>query len=183
MTGRRGDVTGTCAICAICVSTVQLQEIFWAKTPKETWIAAFFLIKSRNTHSIMSNLIRGSCNCGRHVYTIPKPTEMNLCRQCSCALINAHRQLISAIRLYRLPQMGWCHVSIHSGTLSTQNHTEQWLKPGIPRIFSSRQAISPQAARHRVHIPKRPTAGHLWNVHGVMNAAAGYGSSLMRCQT
>ncbi|KAI1617403.1 hypothetical protein EDD36DRAFT_480 [Exophiala viscosa] len=28
----------------------------------------------------MSEQITGSCNCGRHVYTIPKPTQMNLCR-------------------------------------------------------------------------------------------------------
>lgn len=31
----------------------------------------------------MSDLITGSCNCGRHSFSIPKPTEMNLCRACS----------------------------------------------------------------------------------------------------
>ena len=29
----------------------------------------------------MAELITGSCNCGRHTYTVPKPTEMNLCRK------------------------------------------------------------------------------------------------------
>ncbi|KAJ9606316.1 hypothetical protein H2200_009277 [Cladophialophora chaetospira] len=32
----------------------------------------------------MSELITGSCNCGRHTYTIPKPTEMNLCHCIDC---------------------------------------------------------------------------------------------------
>lgn len=29
----------------------------------------------------MTSKITGSCNCGRHVYTIPKPEDMNLCRE------------------------------------------------------------------------------------------------------
>lgn len=29
----------------------------------------------------MVHMITGSCNCGQHVYTIPKPTDMNLCRE------------------------------------------------------------------------------------------------------
>ena len=29
----------------------------------------------------MTTMITGGCNCGRHTYTIPKPTEMNLCRK------------------------------------------------------------------------------------------------------
>ncbi|KAI1626542.1 Mss4-like protein [Exophiala viscosa] len=32
----------------------------------------------------MSEQITGSCNCGRHVYTIPKPTQMNLCHCIDC---------------------------------------------------------------------------------------------------
>ncbi|PIA94599.1 hypothetical protein CB0940_08168 [Cercospora beticola] len=32
----------------------------------------------------MPDKITGSCNCGRHVYTIPMPTEMNLCHCMDC---------------------------------------------------------------------------------------------------
>lgn len=33
----------------------------------------------------MAEQITGSCNCGRHTFTIPKPTEMNLCRMLECS--------------------------------------------------------------------------------------------------
>ncbi|KAG6366280.1 hypothetical protein INS49_000456 [Diaporthe citri] len=32
----------------------------------------------------MAGKITGSCNCGRHVYTIPKPADMNLCHCIDC---------------------------------------------------------------------------------------------------
>ena len=37
-----------------------------------------------NKTSTMPELITGSCTCRRHTYTIPKPTEMNLCRMQQC---------------------------------------------------------------------------------------------------
>ena len=37
---------------------------------------------SRDLTITMSDRISGRCNCGRHVYDIPRPTEMNLCRKC-----------------------------------------------------------------------------------------------------
>jgi NMD protein affecting ribosome stability and mRNA decay len=46
--------------------------------------------------------VTGSCTCGRHSYTIPKPTEMNLCRMCyEAEVITSHTNNVQTVEIAR----------------------------------------------------------------------------------
>lgn len=56
-------------------------SLYFPKKNSQIIAAACIKAKDQGRDVKMANVITGNCNCGRHVYTIPKPTDMNLCRK------------------------------------------------------------------------------------------------------
>ena len=113
----------------------------------------------------MANLITGSCNCNRHTYTIPKPTEMNLCRispplppisfhttphhTTPLQLLCLSKLTLPSTRLHRLPQMGWRNVSHRRPAVNLSKRNTQALSTPLRQNSRHKQPQqSPTAHAH-----------------------------------